>query len=173
MILYKNAASHTTNAIQTSSQIIWTAKFRPILIVLSISKCTLKHRNGLLVNGGLINLKMMVRVLGNMNFRVRQEHRVMHTLSKANSKIFQIKARLDLANMIHKLILLDLQNHNTQLTKSVMDYETTIRQGQDIIIKNKVSVVKVFIIVSKVRVTKKELINIRVLANIHQKEQTQ
>jgi hypothetical protein len=97
----------------------------------------------------------------------------MHTLSKANSKIFQIKARLDLANMIHKLILLDLQNHNTQLTKSVMDYETTIRQGQDIIIKNKVSVVKVFIIVSKVRVTKKELVNIRVLANIHQKEQTQ
>ena len=75
--------------------------------------------------------------------------------------------------MIHKLILLDLQNHNTQLTKSVMDYETTIRQGQDIIIKNKVSVVKVFIIVSKVRVTKKELVNIRVLANIHQKEQTQ
>jgi hypothetical protein len=97
----------------------------------------------------------------------------MHTLSKANSKIFQIKARLDLANMIHKLILLDLQNHNTQLTKSVMDYDTTIRQGQDIIIKNKVSVVKVFIIVSKVRVTKKELVNIRVLANIHQKEQTQ
>ncbi len=97
----------------------------------------------------------------------------MHTLSKANSKIFQNKARLDLANMIHKLILLDLQNHNTQLTKSVMDYETTIRQGQDIIIKNKVSVVKVFIIVSKVRVTKKELVNIRVLANIHQKEQTQ
>ena len=97
----------------------------------------------------------------------------MHTLSKANSKIFQIKARLDLANMIHKLILLDLQNHNTQLTKSVMDYETTIRQGQDIIIKNKVSVVKVLIIVSKVRVTKKELVNIRVLANIHQKEQTQ
>ena len=97
----------------------------------------------------------------------------MHTLSKANSKIFQIKARLDLANMIHKLILLDLQNHNTQLTKSVMDYDTTIRQGQDIIIINKVSVVKVFIIVSKVRVTKKELVNIRVLANIHQKEQTQ
>ena len=97
----------------------------------------------------------------------------MHTLSKANSKIFQIKARLDLANMIHKLILLDIQNHNTQLTKSVMDYDTTIRQGQDIIIKNKVSVVKVFIIVSKVRVTKKELVNIRVLANIHQKEQTQ
>jgi|LauGreDrversion4_2_1035121.scaffolds.fasta_scaffold58241_4 hypothetical protein len=97
----------------------------------------------------------------------------MHTLSKANSKIFQIKARLDLANMIHKLILLDLQNHNTQLTKSVMDYDTTISQGQDIIIKNKVSVVKVFIIVSKVRVTKKELVNIRVLANIHQKEQTQ